>query len=410
MTSVCHASIGGAYAALVSKSRVLSPVKSAPFSPSQRQSLQLRPSLPHRYQQVVFRPLRVSAENQAKSPAPVPVASTSAVLSTMAAVTAFSATNRVLFKMALVPLRDYPFFLAQLTTVGYAVVYLTVLALRRAQGVVTDKMLAYPKREFALVGLLEALGLLGNVVAAAFVPGQLLPVLSQSFLFFQMLWSTLILGRQYTRRQFLSVAVVVVGVCTVVSSSQGRLAASAASIWYPLGFTLSMAFPALASVLKERVFRRAAATVGSLDLFVVNAFSSTFQALFVLLLLPVLCHFNRLPMAQLPRFLSEGSACFLGATKGCEGAPMLPFLYVAVNLAFNIFALRLLKISSAVNASLSVSLSVPLAVLLFTLPLPYLPAPARLSISFVIGTAILLAGLFSYNMVGPSIKTQTKAG
>lgn len=38
--------------------------------------------------------------------------------------------NRVLYKMALVPLGTYPFFLAQFQTFGYVLVYFSFLAYR----------------------------------------------------------------------------------------------------------------------------------------------------------------------------------------------------------------------------------------------------------------------------------------
>lgn len=42
---------------------------------------------------------------------------------------------------------------------------------------------------------------------------------------------------------------------------------------------------------------------------------------------------------------------------GCDGAPWLPFLYVASNLAFNVSALNLLKMSSAIVSSLTMTLA-----------------------------------------------------
>lgn len=41
----------------------------------------------------------------------------------------------------------------------------------------------------------------------------------------------------------------------------------------------------------------------------------------------------------------------------CQGAPWLPLLYIAVNMCFNISALNLLKVSSALVSSLSITLS-----------------------------------------------------
>lgn len=49
--------------------------------------------------------------------------------------------------------------------------------------------------------------------------------------------------------------------------------------------------------------------------------------------------------------------CFLLVASGCNGAPLLPLLYIATNMAFNISMLRLMKISSAVVSSLVVMLS-----------------------------------------------------
>lgn len=54
---------------------------------------------------------------------------------------------------------------------------------------------------------------------------------------------------------------------------------------------------------------------------------------------------------------------------GCEGAPLLPFLYIASNILFNISILNLLKVSNAIVASLaaraagSLSLSLSLSFL-----------------------------------------------
>lgn len=40
-------------------------------------------------------------------------------------------------------------------------------------------------------------------------------------------------------------------------------------------------------------------------------------------------------------------------SSGCDGAPLLPLLYLVINIAFNISLLNLVKISSAVVSSLA---------------------------------------------------------
>ena len=91
----------------------------------------------------------------------------------------FSVTNRVMYKLALVPLKDYPFFLAQALTFGYVVVYGAFLAVRYRQGIVTREMLELPKMPFVALGGLEALGLAAGMAAAANLPGASIPILTQ---------------------------------------------------------------------------------------------------------------------------------------------------------------------------------------------------------------------------------------
>ena len=42
---------------------------------------------------------------------------------------------------------------------------------------------------------------------------------------------------------------------------------------------------------------------------------------------------------------------------GCDGAPLLPLLFIVVNMGFNVSLLYLLKISSAVVSSLASTFS-----------------------------------------------------
>ncbi|AQL09037.1 Protein CLT2 chloroplastic [Zea mays] len=100
-----------------------------------------------------------------------------------AATVVFAVMNRVLYKLALVPMKNYPFFLAQFATFGYVLVYFSILFIRFRAGIVTREMLALPKPQFMLIGLLEALGAASGMAAAAMLPGPSIPVLSQEFVF-----------------------------------------------------------------------------------------------------------------------------------------------------------------------------------------------------------------------------------
>ncbi|KAJ3673987.1 hypothetical protein LUZ60_005979 [Juncus effusus] len=315
--------------------------------------------------------------------------------------------NRVLYKLALVPLRNYPFFLAQITTFGYVAVYFTILFIRYRKKIITKEMLGLPKAPFMAIGALEALGVASGMASAAVLPGPTIPILNQSFLVWQLVFSALFLRRRYSRNQVLGCLLVTVGVILAVASgtSEGQVLSDVELIW-PALMLASAAFQSGASILKEFVFIDGARRLKGKppDIFVVNSFGSGFQALFVFLLLPILSNLRGIPFAELPSYLKCGAACFLnfnGNLTDCQGAPLLPLLFITLNMAFNISLLNLVKMTSALIASLASTLAVPISIYVLSLPLPYLPQETSLSTSFIIGSAILVLGLILYNLPQP---------
>jgi drug/metabolite transporter (DMT)-like permease len=239
--------------------------------------------------------------------------------------------------------------------------------------------------------------------------------LFQTYLVWQLLLSATILKKKYSWGQIVGCLLVTAGVIVVVSSGSGGDVKSLgqSGLFWPLVMIGSTAFSAGASIIKEFVFRDSATRLkgGSVDIFVVNTFGSTAQALFVLLLLPVLSSLKGIPFQQLPTYFREGAACFvnMGPLKsGCEGAPLVPAIYVAMNLAFNICSLSLLKQSSAVVSSLCTTLAVPLSIWAFTFPLPLVGTPADLPPGLFVGAAILVAGLACYNFSGQKQQKELK--
>ncbi|XP_010276678.1 PREDICTED: protein CLT1, chloroplastic-like [Nelumbo nucifera] len=343
---------------------------------------------------------------------------TAEVMMAAALTVVLGVANRVLYKLALIPLRHYPFFLAQLATFGYVLVYFSILRFRYNAGIVTDEMLSLPKTSFLFVGLLEALAAATGMAAAAVLSGASIPILSQSALVWQILLSVIFLQKQYRMNQILGCFLVAVGVIiTVASGSGGGLSLKDTGIFWTLLMIISYLFQAADTILKEIIFLDAAQHLkgGSIDVFVVNSYGSAFQALFICLLLPFLSKFWGVPFPQLPSYLKDGAACFLNIgslSSGCDGAPLLPILFVIVNMSFNIALLHLLKISSAVVSCLAYTFSVPLSVYVFTLPLPYIGVASTLPQGFVLGVAILVVGMLIYSWspsLGPTPRTTTTA-
>ncbi|DBB00299.1 TPA: hypothetical protein ACH3X1_014123 [Trebouxia sp. C0004] len=136
------------------------------------------------------------------------------------AVVVFGVANRVLYKMALVPLGNYIFFLAQLQTFGYVAVYFGALFWRYRAGIVTKAMLETPKKQFFLIGALEAAAQILGFIGAAKLPGVSVPLLQQSMMLWQIGLGYLLLGKRLAPIQFVGAAIVSAGVCTAAWPSQ----------------------------------------------------------------------------------------------------------------------------------------------------------------------------------------------
>ncbi|KAJ4911942.1 CRT (chloroquine-resistance transporter)-like transporter 3 [Raphanus sativus] len=320
-----------------------------------------------------------------------------------AATASFGVANRVMYKLALVPLKQYPFFLAQLSTFGYVAVYYSILYFRYRAGTVTDEMLSVPKMPFLIAGVLQALAAAAGMAATANLSGPSTTVLSQTFLVWQIFFSIIFLRRRYSVNQILGCTLVALGVVVSVASGSGAAhSLKEAGVFWILLMVLSYLFQGADTVLKEVIFIDSQKRLkgASLDLFIVNSYGSAFQAICIALLLPFLSKLWGIPFNQLGSYLKDGAACFLNVgtmTKGCEGAPLLPLLFVVANIGYNIALLRLLKISSAVVSSLASTVSVPIAVFLFTLPLPYLGVASSLPKGFMGGTVVLVLGMLVYS-------------
>ncbi|PIN19714.1 hypothetical protein CDL12_07598 [Handroanthus impetiginosus] len=264
--------------------------------------------------------------------------------------------NRVLQKLALVPMKDYPLFFAQLGSFVYAAIYFSMLHVRYHAGITTDEMLAVPKSPLIAIGFLESVAVISAMYAGAMLPGPAIAIIYQTYLIWQLVFSSLFLGRRYSLNQILGCFLVAAGVVVAVTSgSNNNRMLSGVGLFWPALMLASSVFQAAASIVKESVFVDAATRL-------------------------------KVKMNNMCR---------------CDGAPLLPLLYMISNLFFSISILNLLKSSNAIVTSLAVRSSVPFAIYVLSLPLPCLPKGVSLSPLFHLGNVILVVGLILYNMPWP---------
>ncbi|CAG9465866.1 unnamed protein product [Pedinophyceae sp. YPF-701] len=310
---------------------------------------------------------------------------------------------------------DYVFFVGQMCTLAYVVVYSAILAVRTRAGIVTPAMLAYPRRTLWAIGAIDSVGLVLGLIGASSLPGIVLPMIGQTILVWQVLLTPPLLGRELHPLQLLGVAFVVSGVITAAWPNPDALAASAVSnidLRAAAIFAASMLPPAVSSILKERYFLESEKAIGQkIDVSVVNTFGSIAQAVAVVLLLPWITHMRGISLARLPEYLASGAACLVGqapahlrgraalaAAAKCAPAAVATATYVACNLCFNLSILGLLRNSGALIASLCMACVLPLTMIAFSFDVPLLGPTGAVGPTFVAGAGTLLAGVVTYNI------------
>eukprot|EP00873_Tetraselmis_striata_P040799 jgi/Tetstr1/461063/TSEL_006210.t1 len=320
-----------------------------------------------------------------------------------ALVVALGVANRLLLKIALVPMGSYAFAMSLMQCFGYVIVYNLFLLSRIRSGIVTKEMRDTPSVPFIFVGLLEGITNVAQTYLAIRLPGALLPLLSQSGVIWQLGLSAILLGRRYSFRQVTSAIIVVTGVVLAGVPAKG-VPSGGAHLQDVLAYAFTFSFIALDVLLKEKIFSDARKRMGTaLDIFVVNSRGSLYQAIFVFLSLPVLTNLKGLSFHEIPGYFLQGMQCLMGkvpaGTVGVDptGAPFLPLLYIAVNLSFNISALYVLRLAGSVHTSLVMSSVLPLTVLAFSFPLPLLGQPAPLGPFFGLGFVVLMVGMWLFN-------------
>jgi hypothetical protein len=104
--------------------------------------------------------------------------------------------------------------------------------------------------------------------------------------------------------------------------------------------------------------------------------------------------------AVLSNFAAGGSLLLGNAHAGATYIERwVPLGYMIWNIAFNIVAITTLRGVGVATMSMAVTASVPLAIWGFTLTLPLLGSAPPLGQNFFVGTAVLLVGMLSYNIV-----------
>ena len=343
--------------------------------------------------------------------------------------------NRVAHKVASVAFAEYILVLSLFLVVSYIMAYFSALFVRLKRGIVTKRMLEYPKWKFGAIGLMDAFGLVMQLAAAVHLPGAIIPGLAQINIPFSLLVSRVLLGRRFQGRQLLGSGLVIGGVLLSLRPyAMDTILSGPSMVANAALYASSYIFAAISAVGKVSILHNRDYGKDGMDVFVINSFGSLAQgaAIFLMLALASVIHGNLPGTGGHPlSYLREGFRCFqdnpslVSSAEACDAirtrpvkqptpllslslstvlTPLLrPFLcsqplaYIMCNIMFNLNVVQLVKKSSAVLTTLSITFVVPLTFVAFSFPIPTLQ-PVPFYPDALKGLSLLTAGILLYNI------------
>ena len=227
-------------------------------------------------------------------------------------------------------------------------------------------------RQYTMMGFLDSFAGFLSCVGGAFVAGAVQSLINQTTIPMTLILSKLFLGATYSRKQNLGAIVIVVGAIFSVMPSmikKGGSHRSATTMTGVVVFILSVVPGAFSNVYKEYAFKT---SENSVDIYYMTVWVTLFQVLTGLLFMPAqsIDALGGIPMDQMGKNLVDGNRCMMGYDSlpgdDCQGAGNILLIYVAINFAYNIFSLLVVKHGSASLSVISAAVALPLTNMSFS--------------------------------------------
>jgi len=244
---------------------------------------------------------------------------------------------------------------------------------------------------------MDGLGNVLGLIAAPYIPGPTIALISQVLIIFSITTSLIILNARYTYWQLFSAFLVLLGgaasvVPTIVRNKNNT------EFFYAIIMASSSLPGALGFAIKEKVFEERKKE--GLDIFIVNSHGSLFQLLFQPLFVPICIVLGATKNAPILDYIRNGFSCFMGVTplgqkQSCEYTTLIYFIYVSINLTYNILLLLIVKKASALLSFIALKAIIPISIILFLFDWPFIHS-SEITYAEIIGLIVILAGLVLY--------------
>lgn len=127
--------------------------------------------------------------------------------------------NKIFNKLETIPMYNYPNFLNLLTTFIYVPVCFSYIIPAARNGYIPKEQLELPKRDFAVMGALDAMAGIMQIFGATYLPGPLIILLLQAAIPISMIISTYLVKAKYNNYQYFGAFIVAGGIMIVLGPS-----------------------------------------------------------------------------------------------------------------------------------------------------------------------------------------------
>jgi len=336
--------------------------------------------------------------------------------------------NSLFLRKVMTAFQNYAFFLNQMTNYGYIPIFGAVVAYEMLlTKLITKEMRVFPSWKFAIMGALDAVCGYFVVIGGIYTSGPMQQLLNQAIIPVTMVGAFFVLKERFSLIQILGALLIVGGVViSLIPSLTGK--GNAGNVFFWNMFYLINIIPFAASnVYKDIAFKSV-----DMDVWYLQFWDVFYQSIVGTLLFPInmaLPPPQQVVWNQIGSNLMDGGKCLTGQDQitpdnsncnlpqhsqpcdECTNAWLLLLIYMAINVAYNVFILLVIKYGSATILSIAQTVRLPLTNICFSFKFIMGEKDAvPLKGEIVYGLIVILVGLAAYRVGAQLKKKPTEEG
>jgi len=328
--------------------------------------------------------------------------------------------NSLMLRKVMTAFQNYPFFLNQMTNYGYIPIFGAVVAYEMLlTKLITKEMRVFPSWKFAIMGALDAVCGYFVVIGGIYTSGPMQQLLNQAIIPVTMVGAFFILKERFTKIQVVGSLIIVGGVVISLLPALTGKGNSGNVFFWNMFYLINIIPFAASNVYKDIAFKSV-----DMDVWYLQFWDVFWQSIVGTMLFPInmaLPPPQQVVFSQIGTNLMDGGKCLIGQNQitpensqcaqphpyqpcdECTNAWVLLLLYMAINVAYNVFILLVIKYGSATILSIAQTIRLPLTNICFSFKFIMGKDATPLKGEIVYGLIVILLGLVCYR-VGAQLK------